>query len=790
MKHFFPLFLLFFLSMPASFAQNGINGPVVRRPVYFDVSPPLRDMMKYLPARYDGSWKDGVVKNYFAPDDGKNQDSPWLSDSTMQRVMGDLPSDTTIVNFDGNGNIGGYVPPDTHGEVGLNHYFQVVNTSYSIFNKSGFRIFGPFGNSTIWAGMPNNSNDGDAIVHYDEQADRWFFSQFSLPNGSSTPPFFVMIAVSQTPDPTGSWYRYQYEYTSMPDYPKFGIWPDGYYMSTNNFLGGWIGNGVSCFDRAAMLSGDPDAAEVAFIVPPGGDGFSSLLPADCDGTFPDYGTPNYFTFIKTNPTQKLGIYEFHVDWNNPAASTFGNKIYLNVNPFGTIGSWGNGIPQLGTDKKLDPLSDRLMYRQQYRRFNGYGSVVINHTVDAGAGVAGIRWYELRNTGTGWNIYQQSTYAPSDGHSRWMGSIAQDTAGTIAVGYSISSSSIYPGIRYTGRLKGDPLNQMTMTEKTIIHGGGSQTGIWSGRCRWGDYSAISVDPSAPTTFWYTTEYYATSSSSGWQTRIASFTFGNVFSSAASATPALLCSSDPDSVQLDAYAYGGSGSFTYSWTSIPAGFTSTQKNPKVKPAESTKYIVAISDGTQTRHDTATVRLVGAATAFAGNDTIVCWYISPIPMNASATNYSKVAWGTTGDGYFTHPTSVNTEYIPGIKDKTSGSVIVKLMVVPLAPCSGNKTSAKVITLDPCTGIETPAERNISLLMQPNPANDMVEFTLNDCREQCTLAIISAEGSVVFSGTLMPQHDSRATLKTDVSGLKRGLYLVKVTSGSQSITRKLILR
>lgn len=771
-------------------AQDTRLIPTVDHAVYFDISPPLRDMIKSGNLKIDPSWKDGVVQNYFKPA-GLN-DQPQLPDGYrdpgLQDYNGSLPSDTTIQNFEGMPNISGSVPPDTHGEAGLNHYFQVVNCAYSIYNKSGYKILGPLASSTVWTGMPNNANSGDAIVLYDEQANRWLFSQFSLPNGSSTAPFYQMIAVSQTPDPTGSWYRWEYEFSKMPDYPKFGVWPDAYYMSANLFMGGWVGNGAYSFDRAAMIAGNPDAARISFTLSPGTDGFISPLPTDCDGTFPAMGTPNYFIYIATGGTQRLGIYEFHSDWATPANSTFGNLTYLNVNPFGTLGGYGSGIPQKGSPQKLETLADRLMYRLQYRKFNSYSSMVMNHSVNAGSGNAGIRWYELRPGGTSWSIYQQATYAP-DLHSRWMGSIAQDTAGTISMGYSVSSSTIFPGIRYTGRLKNDPLNQMTITEKTIINGGGSQTGVWSGRSRWGDYSAISVDPSSPTTFWFTTEYYATTSSSSWQTRIASFTFGNVFSSAASASPAMICSSNPDSSQLNAYGYGGSGVYTYSWTSIPAGFTSALKSPKVRPVQTTRYIVAVGDGTQTRHDTTEVRIGYAPTASAGNDTIVCWYVSPITLYGTATNYSTVAWGTGGDGYFTNSNSLVTDYHPGIHDKTSGSVALKLMVLPIAPCTGIVLSSKNIVLDPCTGIGEEQAKELSLAIQPNPAHSKVLITVTGLQRTANLTITGPEGRMVHTAALDPAGKQTVTHELNVGSYPKGMYLVKLQSENKvSVTRFIV--
>jgi hypothetical protein len=505
-----------------SFGQNNISGPIVQTAIYFDVSPPLRDMVKNLPKKAETSWKDGIVKNKFnIRPRPTGQEPGGLTDPGLQMMNGSIVTDTTIVNFDGNTNTQGYYPPDTHGDVGPNHYFQVVNCHYSIYSKTGTLLLGPLDNSSIFTGIPNNSNDGDAIVLYDEQADRWLFSQFSLPSYPNG-PFYQMIAVSQTADPTGSWYRYQYSFTDMPDYPKFGVWGDGYYMSMNRFTSGslnWAGSGAVAYNRTLMLAGSPSAIMIMF-TKPATDDASSWLPSDCDGPFPTGNPPNYFLYSFDGPSNDhLGIYEFHVDWVTTGNSTFTNFLSLPVNTFTANIT---GITQPGTTVKLDPINDRVMYRLQYRSFSGYSTMVVNHTVDISTSVAGIRWYELRKTTGAWSIYQQGTYSLADNNSRWMGSIAMDSSGNMALGYSVSGSSLYPSIRYTGRKKNDALNTMTIAERGIFNGSGSQTGTAN---RWGDYSAMSCDPSAKATYWYTQEYYATTSATGWKTRIASFRFAN-------------------------------------------------------------------------------------------------------------------------------------------------------------------------------------------------------------------------------------------------------------------------
>ena len=559
------LFLLSFcITVSILFGQNSPEGslrPIVQKPIYFDVSPPLRDMISLSPSKGDHSWKDGIVKNFFniKRDRSAQTDAQGAYDQSVQEIMGMVPMDTTIQNWQGITNPQGAYPPDTHGDVSLSNYFQVVNMSFKIWTKTGTSVYGPVNNSTMFNPLPNNSNDGDAVVLYDEQANRWIFSQFSLPNYPNG-PFYQMIAVSQTADPTGSWYRWEYSFTDMPDYPKFGIWPDGYYMTMNRFASGsgsYAGTGAVAYDRTAMLAGNASPQMVLFTLPASNEAFG-FLPADCDGTFPPAGTPEYFCYINENPYH-LRIYEFVVNWTTPASSTFGNYTTLTVNTFSTSGL--TGVPQQGTTRKLDPITDRLMYRLQFKKFNDHWSMVCNHTVNANvssANNAGIRWYELRKTTGAWTVYQQSTYAP-DTKYRWMASMAMDTSGNIAMGYSISSSSMYPSIRYCGRMNNDALNTMTIAEKGIINGGGSQT-VSGSPSRWGDYSSLSVDPSSPATFWYTQEYYTSTSASNWTTRVASFSFLNTMSVTASATPSTI--NVGQTTQLNVVATGGTPPYTYS------------------------------------------------------------------------------------------------------------------------------------------------------------------------------------------------------------------------------------
>jgi hypothetical protein len=278
------------------------------------------------------------------------------------------------------------------------------------------------------------------------------------------------------------------------------------------------------FERDAMLQGRT-ARMVTFDLYASDPYFFSLLPADLDGPAPPDGAPHPFAAMRDwdNSYDQLEIWDMQADWITPENSTFSKVRTLTTAAFDSnmCGYNRNCVPQPNTSVGLDAISDRLMHRLQYRSFGSHEILVVNHTVDAnGSNRAGVRWYELRKSGGVWSIYQQGTYSP-DSSNRWMASIAMNGNGDIGLGYSVSSSTVYPSIRYTGRLAGDPLGLMTRSESTLIAGAGSQT---SDKYRWGDYSMMAVDPVDDCTFWYTQEYYQTTSLAGWRTRIGAFRLG--------------------------------------------------------------------------------------------------------------------------------------------------------------------------------------------------------------------------------------------------------------------------
>ena len=441
---------------------------------------------------------------------------PVVNEAALLEADGALQTDymkragrAPIVNF--NGQSGSGAPPDPTGAAGPNHYVQAVNLSYRVYSKTGSSMSGSLDLSSLWAG---SQDAGDPIVLYDRHADRWFISQFNFS------PNRMLIAVSETADPLGAYYTYSYTFSQFPDYPKFSVWWDGYYFTSNS------NKTAVAFERTKMLAGDPTAQMVALTAPGNGSNFfTSILPADADGPLPPNGTPCYFFNLEDNawgnPSDAIQIYEMTTDWTTPSNTTVLATQSLNTAAFVTaLGSGFDNIAQPGTTQKLDAVSEILYFRAQHTRWTNHNSVVLCHVVDAGGDQAAMRWYELRDANDGvWSIYQQGTYNP-DGGNRWMGSIAMDDQGNIGLGYSHNDpdSTIHAGLRYTGRYANDPLGIMTVSEQTAITGSAAQTGL----NRFGDYGHMSIDPDG-NTFWFTGEYLGTGGNT--RTRIFSFDLAN-------------------------------------------------------------------------------------------------------------------------------------------------------------------------------------------------------------------------------------------------------------------------
>jgi hypothetical protein len=445
-----------------------------------------------------------------------------LPDTAIQEV--DLPQVKTqnLLSFDGinDSQGGGYVPPDTNASVGDTQVVETVNVAFAVYAKSdGHQLMAPKSIQTLYTSLGTpcaNSNLSDPVVNYDKMANRWLITMIAYTNNFSANA--ACVAVSATDDATGTYHAYSFSYsTTLPDYPKVGVWPDAYYITTDSFPnGGFFSGAESCaLDRTKMLAGQT-ATSVCF---QRNAADFALLPADLDGaTLPPTGAPNFQ--MDLGSSTQLNLYKFHVDFANPNNSTYTGPTKLTVSAYTDACGGGTCIPQPSPGETLDSLSSRLMFRLPYRNYGDHEAMVACHSIRPSKGTAqsASRWYEIRNPNSSPAVFQQGS-AQHTSISAWMGSIAMDKVGNIAMGVSGSSSAQKPLIAYVGRVPSDPAGSME-SPKIVVSGGGVQTNSFN---RWGDYSSMAIDPSDDCTFWYTQEYYKSNGSFNFSTHMNSFKF---------------------------------------------------------------------------------------------------------------------------------------------------------------------------------------------------------------------------------------------------------------------------
>jgi hypothetical protein len=630
------MFAAFFFVRTAGAVDSIPSQAMVYEALNHDVSPPLRDILPLPPV--EGFHMIPLLPIHEVPE------AAAAADPILQNAYGAVVSTSTPTSFLGLGQgFPGftlqYIPPDTNGAAGATQYVQWVNASFAVFDKAtGSLLYGPAAGNTLWSGFGGpcqRNNSGDPIAQFDKVAGRWVMMQPVFRS-----PYQICVAVSTGPDATGSYYRYAFPVSNFPDYPKLGVWPDGYYVTFNQFKGNsFLGAGVCALDRASMLFGGVATMQCFSL----NSNYGGLLPSDLDGfTMPPSGSPN---FVMNYGSNSLNLWKFHVDFNNAANSTFTGPVNIPVASFSEACGGGTCVPQSDTSQLLDSLGDRLMYRLAYRNFGSYDSVVLNHSVDTGSGNSGVRWYEVRSLNGAPKVNQESTYSP-DANYRWMGSIAMDKAGDIALGYSVSGSSMHPAIRYTGRLSGDTLNTMA-GENTLINGAGSQTTY----NRWGDYSSMVVDPIDDCTFWYTTEYLMTTGYY-WSTRIASFNFpsacpGSSFSIAGTAAVAGV------TISLSG---AGSGSVVtgaggnYSFTGLADGGTYTVTPSAVGYIFTpTTITVTVNGGNAIGENFAANSLSSATYSISGTVTTSGGALAGVTMSLSGTASGITTTDTNGNYSF---------------------------------------------------------------------------------------------------------------------------------------------
>jgi len=585
--------------------------------------------------------KDGALQSFFGPDG---------------RFKLNIPS--PIVVFEGLAATN-FAPPDNEGAVGPNDYVQIVNGGgVRIYDKNGVPRGPAFQLSTLFSAFDppvSTNNNGDGLALYDRMANRWILSQFAF-TSTATPPYHQTIAVSKTGDPTGEYWAYDFitPGDEFPDYGKIGSWPDGYYFTDRQFTNGLTYNGFGCFafDRAKMLVGDSTATFIYFNAGPLlSNSSSGMIPSDYNGlTPPPAGAPNIFSVFLDDAfdaVDALRLFDFHADFANPGNSTFTERPESPL-PVAAFDSRSPGTfsgsraeieeppPAVAADY-LNAIGDRLMLRLQYFNRGGTETLTTVQTVNAGIipppGVAptvaeyqaGTRWYVLQKTSPAgpWSVQDQGTYAP-DTTERWMGSSVVDNAGNLAVGYSTSSLSVFPSIAYAGRLLGDPPGMLAQGEATMFAGTGVQQLTNN---RWGDYTAMCLDPADDATFWYTNMYYNPTGQFLWKTKIGAFKFDGTTAPPQGTLSGTITVRDTGVPIKDALVQvtgGPSAGFsaatkpdgTYSMNLSPGSYSATIIDPAHNCDGRGPFPVTITNGNTTTLDK---RLSGAASFVFDSSTV---------------------------------------------------------------------------------------------------------------------------------------------------------------------------
>lgn len=637
---------------PVFASDSEIVGPVVRGPV--------------LPVSFDRDVRTLPVPKNRQPhitlqrEEPEAPAGPVVPDPVVQRWPGKTPMPAPFRNFDGlDHTVASGFPPDPNGDVGPNHYIQTANTSIAIYDKTGVQLalfsYDDFFDGT---GTPCDSSfRSDPVVLYDAMADRWFLSDFAF---SGNGPFYECIAVSKTADPVaGGWWQYALltDNNVLADYPKFGVWPDAYYMSA--YLSPNIR--VWALDRNSILSGGP-LNTVSFDL----SGFFFLLPSNLRGALPPAGSPNFFTSVNTSNSNIVHLWKFQVDWNTPLNSTFTGPTDITVANYTQPGP---DLPELNGNA-LEPLRFRFMMQLQYRNFGGTESLWGNQTVDSGGGIYGIRWYEIQNPNGVPTVHQQGTYQP-DSNFRWNGSLAVDQFGNMALGYSVSSAAMFPSIRYAGRLAGDPLGTLPQAEQSLIEGAGAQIGFVGNR--WGDYSAMTVDPVDDCTFWFTNEYYATTGTD-WSTRIGVFSFPGCLS----ADVSLAKTVSPNPVVRGT-------NLAYTLTATNNGATDAQ-NMQIADATpvSTTFVSATPDAggvcvTPVVGGTGaiTCTFAGATAPSAAHSVIIVVKVDPDAIPGSVITNTASAGSTTPDPFANNNTSTTSVTVAALARSTAADPLGRFVV-----------------------------------------------------------------------------------------------------------------
>jgi hypothetical protein len=619
-------------------SKNSQATTSVTRPSAFAVSSPVSELpidFAIFPSREMPEPRPGPLRL-------KGNSGPWQQeDPILQKEVLPNVGASQGVEFDGIPSPG-YAPSDSNLAVGPTDIVETVNVQFAVYSKSGALLAGPTNIQSLFTPLGGDCGTGtygDPIVLYDRQADRWLIS--NIGSGSTTSE---CVAVSQTNNPAGAYNLYSYSFgANLNDYPKLSTWAtasNSAYLATFNIFQNFesfIGADICGLDRTKMLAGNSSAAMLCQMTP---SGEFSYLPSDMDGPTPPVdGTPGLFITWQNNSPGQLYLRKLTLNFASSTATLSAPTTISVANDTLACSNGGTCVPQPGTTQTLDTLGDRMMYRFAIRHFSDHDRAVVNHAVANGSQV-GVRWYELYDPAGTVTLNQQGTFAP-DATYRWMGSMAEDKNADIALGYSASSSSIHPAIRFTGRIPSDPLGTME-TEASILESTGSQT---SGLSRWGDYTAMQIDPTDDCTFWYVDQYEKTSGTYNWHTGIASFVF-----SSCSGTPSFTLSASPSSLTISQgnngtssitvnAANGFNGSVTLSAAGLPSGVTA---GFSPNPTSTTSTLTLTASPTATT-GTVPVTVNGTSGSLNGSTPITLTVTGSGGGAAVSLSPTSLTWGT---------------------------------------------------------------------------------------------------------------------------------------------------
>jgi hypothetical protein len=796
--------LIMFLWISPGKAQVD-SEPKISRSVFFGKSIPLRDTKVVLPGIHDVEQKPFPNHFPYGTKNMKAQAQP--SDSSLlQKSQGTLRCRGPILNFEGVGNLNGIRPADPNGEVGPDHYLQVVNSSFAVWDKEGNLLFGPADNKTIWESLPGPWDDlwwGDPIFKYDHMADRWLVSSLSIgTTGSGS--YYTMVAVSVSSDPMGEYYCYAFEFEYFNDYQKMAIWPDGYYITYNIYNSidpeDFAYSLATVVDREAMLAGVPEITMIQFEIPdPDTERFFPMA-ADLRGSSIPENEPCYvITVDDHNPANPwelwLDMYEFQTDWQDPMNSQFTLAAQYNLGNFEPFTPYGPGAPQKGSTINLITMPLYLMYPFTFRQFEDHASLVCCHTVWDGS-IHYIKWYEMRKNDSGWYLYQTGNYAPGDFHY-FSPSLSINGNGDMALGYTISSEDTYPCIRMTGRRAEDPPGIMTFQELELFKGLNYANTylMWYDQNMWGDYAAMMVDPVGDTTFWFTHMYTkATTSFGNWATRIfkINLTGTPALPVAGAGNDTLTCNTPFFTTRGFAENYSsltwttsGDGNFIENYT-VNATYLRGPGDLANNQVTLTMHLMGYEPGT-TASDSMILYLNKDPEVYAGPDDTI--YGGDVITLQGEVNFAyEYFWTTMGDGTFTDSTLLDAIYTPGPQDIENRGVTLVLTANEVSPCTGSVSDSLTIGIL-FVGAEDIVEEKGGLTIYPNPARNIITLQAGIAAdEKVVLQVLDIQGKVIFTERITSEN-KLFQKQFDLSYVNPGVYFFRIHARDAAFTQKLVV-